>query len=67
VNGRVWKGTAFGGVKGRSELPGMVDQVMAGKLSLDDYISHRLTLHEVNQGFDLLHSGQSTRTVLSML
>jgi len=66
VTGRVWKGTAFGGVKGRSELPGMVDQVVAGKLLLDDYISHRMTLQEVNQGFDLLHSGQSIRTVLSM-
>jgi S-(hydroxymethyl)glutathione dehydrogenase/alcohol dehydrogenase len=64
VTGRVWRGSAFGGVKGRSQLPGMVEQAMRGEIRLDPFITHRLPLERINQAFDLMHEGKSIRTVI---
>ncbi|MEC9305219.1 MAG: S-(hydroxymethyl)glutathione dehydrogenase/class III alcohol dehydrogenase [Pseudomonadota bacterium] len=64
VTGRVWKGSAFGGVKGRSELPGYVDRYMNGELNIDDFITHDMPFEKINEAFDLLHEGKSIRTVL---
>merc|ERR1711939_74284 len=57
VTGRKWQGSAFGGVKGRTELPGLVDDYLAGKLTVDDYVTHRVSLGEISKGFDYMHSG----------
>lgn len=57
VTGRVWKGSAFGGVKGRTELPGLVEEYMAGKIKVDELISYRFKLEEINKAFDALKSG----------
>ncbi|MEK6190089.1 MAG: S-(hydroxymethyl)glutathione dehydrogenase/class III alcohol dehydrogenase [Carnobacterium alterfunditum] len=65
VTGRVWRGSAFGGVKGRSELPGMVEKAMSGEIRLDPFITHTLPFEKINEAFDLLHEGKSIRTVLS--
>ncbi len=64
VTGRSWKGTAFGGVKGRSELPGYVDNYLNGKIELDSMVTHRLALEDINQAFDLMHTGKSIRSVI---
>jgi S-(hydroxymethyl)glutathione dehydrogenase/alcohol dehydrogenase len=64
VTGRVWKGSAFGGVKGRSELPGYVDRYMNGDINIDDFITHDMPFAQINEAFDLLHAGKSIRTVL---
>ena len=64
VTGRVWKGSAFGGVKGRSELPGIVEDYLAGKFALNDFITHTLPLEKINEAFDLMHEGKSIRTVI---
>ena len=64
VTGRVWRGSAFGGVKGRSELPGIVEQYMAGEFALDDFITHTMGLEDINRAFDLMHSGESIRSVI---
>jgi S-(hydroxymethyl)glutathione dehydrogenase/alcohol dehydrogenase len=64
VTGRVWRGTAFGGVKGRSELPGFVDQYMAGDIKLDEFITYTMPLEEINQAFDYMHEGKSIRSVI---
>jgi S-(hydroxymethyl)glutathione dehydrogenase/alcohol dehydrogenase len=64
VTGRTWKGTAFGGVKGRSELPGYVDNYMNGKIELDSMITHTLPLEDINTAFDLMHAGKSIRSVI---
>lgn len=64
VTGRRWLGTAFGGVKGRTQLPGMVEQAMSGELDLDPYITHTLPLERINEAFDLMHDGESIRTVI---
>ncbi|WP_419536299.1 S-(hydroxymethyl)glutathione dehydrogenase/class III alcohol dehydrogenase [Endozoicomonas sp.] len=64
VTGRVWRGSAFGGVKGRSELPGIVEQYLAGEFRLDDFITHTMPLEEVNTAFDLMHKGESIRSVI---
>jgi S-(hydroxymethyl)glutathione dehydrogenase/alcohol dehydrogenase len=64
VTGRVWRGTAFGGVKGRSQLPGMVQQAMKGEIDLDPFITHTLSLERINEAFDLMHEGKSIRTVI---
>jgi len=64
VTGRVWRGSAFGGVRGRSELPGMVDQAMNGEIQLDPFISHELPLERINEAFELMHEGKSIRTVI---
>ena len=64
VTGRVWRGTAFGGVRGRSELPGMVDQYMEGDIEVDRMITHTMPLEEINHAFDLMHEGESIRSVV---
>jgi len=64
VTGRVWRGSAFGGVRGRTQLPGMVEQAMIGEIKLDAYITHNLPLDEINHAFDLMHEGKSIRTVI---
>lgn len=67
VTGRVWRGTAFGGVKGRSELPGIVEQYLAGEFNLQDFITHTLPLESINEAFDLMHEGKSIRSVIYFL
>ncbi|AKS42329.1 S-(hydroxymethyl)glutathione dehydrogenase/class III alcohol dehydrogenase [Wenzhouxiangella marina] len=64
VTGRVWRGSAFGGVKGRSELPDYVQRYMDGKLKIDEFVTHEMPFERINEAFDLLHAGQSIRTVL---
>ncbi|MGB4883285.1 MAG: S-(hydroxymethyl)glutathione dehydrogenase/class III alcohol dehydrogenase [Neisseria sp.] len=64
VTGRIWRGSAFGGVKGRSELPGIIDQYMKGEFALSDFITHTMPLEDINQAFDLMHEGKSIRTVI---
>jgi|TARA_B100001123_G_scaffold89547_1_gene102959 S-(hydroxymethyl)glutathione dehydrogenase/alcohol dehydrogenase len=64
VTGRVWRGTAFGGVKGRSELPGIVEDYLAGKFALNDFITHTMSLGDINEAFDLMHEGKSIRSVI---
>lgn len=64
VTGRVWRGTAFGGVKGRSELPGIVEDYLAGKFALNDFITHTMGLGDINEAFDLMHEGKSIRSVI---
>ena len=64
VTGRVWRGTAFGGVKGRSELPGIVEQYLNGDIPLKTFITHNMPIDEVNDAFDLMHEGKSIRSVV---
>lgn len=64
VTGRVWKGTAFGGAKGRTDVPKIVDWYMDGKINIDDLITHRLALEDINRAFDLMHAGESIRSVV---
>ncbi len=64
VTGRVWRGSAFGGVKGRSQLPQIVEQYLAGEFKLDDFITHTMALEQVNEAFDLMHEGKSIRSVI---
>ena len=64
VTGRVWKGTAFGGAKGRTDVPKIVDWYMDGKIAIDPMITHVLTLDEINHGFELMHAGESIRSVV---
>ena len=64
VTGRVWRGTAFGGVRGRSELPGYVDKYMDGVINIDDMVTHTMGLDEINSAFDLMHEGKSIRSVV---
>ncbi|WP_339348054.1 S-(hydroxymethyl)glutathione dehydrogenase/class III alcohol dehydrogenase [uncultured Sphingomonas sp.] len=64
VTGRVWKGTAFGGARGRTDVPKIVDWYMDGLIQIDPMITHRLTLEEINKGFDLMHAGESIRSVV---
>ncbi len=64
VTGRVWKGTAFGGAKGRRDVPKIVDWYMDGKINIDDLITHQLKLVDINEGFDLMHAGKSIRSVV---
>jgi S-(hydroxymethyl)glutathione dehydrogenase/alcohol dehydrogenase len=64
VTGRVWRGTAFGGVKGRSQLPGMVDQYLDGEIKVDEMVTHTMPLEEINRAFDLMHEGKSIRSVI---
>ena len=64
VTGRVWRGTAFGGAKGRTDVPKIVDWYMDGKINIDDLITHTLPLNEINTGFDLMHAGTSIRAVV---
>ncbi|WP_320825488.1 S-(hydroxymethyl)glutathione dehydrogenase/class III alcohol dehydrogenase [Reinekea sp.] len=64
VTGRVWRGSAFGGVKGRSELPDLVERYMAGEFKLQDFITHTMGLDRINEAFDLMHEGKSIRSVI---
>jgi S-(hydroxymethyl)glutathione dehydrogenase/alcohol dehydrogenase len=64
VTGRVWRGSAFGGVRGRSELPGYVDRYMKGEFELDTFITHTMGLDQINTAFDLMHEGKSIRSVI---
>ncbi|WP_375170616.1 S-(hydroxymethyl)glutathione dehydrogenase/class III alcohol dehydrogenase [Marinobacter sp.] len=64
VTGRVWKGSAFGGVKGRSELPGMVERYLQGEFKLNDFITHTMGLDDINHAFELMHEGKSIRSVI---
>ncbi len=64
VTGRVWKGTAFGGARGRTDVPKIVDWYMDGKIDIDSLITHKLPLSRINEAFDLMHAGESIRTVV---
>ena len=64
VTGRVWRGSAFGGVKGRTELPGYVDQYMKGEIKIDEFVTHTMPLEDINKAFDLMHEGKSIRSVI---
>jgi S-(hydroxymethyl)glutathione dehydrogenase / alcohol dehydrogenase len=64
VTGRVWKGTAFGGARGRTDVPKIVDWYMAGKIAIDPLITSRLKLEDINQGFDMMHKGEGIRSVV---
>jgi S-(hydroxymethyl)glutathione dehydrogenase/alcohol dehydrogenase len=64
VTGRVWRGTAFGGVKGRTQLPGMVDQYMQGEIKLDEFVTFEMGLEDINKAFDYMHEGKSIRSVI---
>jgi S-(hydroxymethyl)glutathione dehydrogenase/alcohol dehydrogenase len=64
VTGRVWRGSAFGGVRGRTQLPGMVEDAMRGDIDLDPFITHTMPLERINEAFDLMHEGKSIRTVI---
>ena len=65
VTGRVWKGTAFGGARGRTDVPRIVDWYMEGKIRIDDLITHTMALDEINRAFDLMHRGESIRSVVN--
>ena len=64
VTGRVWRGTAFGGASGRTDVPKIVDWYMDGKIEIDSMITHKLKLEDINKGFDLMHEGKSIRAVV---
>ncbi len=64
VTGRVWKGTAFGGTRGRTQVPTYVDWYMDGRLKVDEYITHTMRLDDINDAFDLMHAGESIRSVI---
>ncbi|HJT61927.1 MAG TPA: S-(hydroxymethyl)glutathione dehydrogenase/class III alcohol dehydrogenase [Burkholderiales bacterium] len=64
VTGRVWKGTAFGGARGRTDVPKIVDWYMEGKINIDDLITHQMPLADINRAFDLMHAGESIRSVV---
>ena len=65
VTGRVWKGTAFGGAKSRTQVPKIVDWYMEGKIDIDDLITHTMPLEDINRAFDLMHAGESIRSVVT--
>ena len=64
VTGRVWRGSAFGGARGRTDVPRIVDWYMDGRINIDDLITHKLSLERINEGFDLMHEGKSIRAVV---
>ena len=64
MTGRVWRGSAFGGVKGRTELPDYVERYLAGEFKLSDFITHTMPLEDINKSFELMHKGESIRTVI---
>ena len=64
VTGRVWKGTAFGGARGRTDVPRIVDWYMDKKINIDDLITHTMPLDDINKAFDLMHAGESIRSVV---
>ena len=65
VTGRVWRGTAFGGAKGRTDVPKIVDWYMSGKVNIDDLITHTMPIEQINEAFELMHTGESIRSVVS--
>jgi S-(hydroxymethyl)glutathione dehydrogenase/alcohol dehydrogenase len=65
VTGRVWKGTAFGGARGRTDVPRIVDWYMGGRINIDDLITHVLPFDRINEGFELMRRGESIRTVVT--
>jgi len=64
VTGRSWRGTAFGGARGRTDVPKIVDLYMDGRINIDDLVTHTLSLEDINTGFDLMHAGKSIRSVV---
>ena len=66
VTGRVWRGSAFGGVKGRSELPTLVEDYLSGTLKVDEFVTHRKTLAEINEAFEVMKQGDCIRAVHSL-
>jgi len=66
VTGRTWRGTAFGGVKGRTEIPGLVEDYLKGTMKIDEYVTHHRTLADINEGFHDMHSGSCIRCVVDM-
>ena len=64
VTGRVWKGSAFGGVKGRSQLPSYVEKYLSGELKVDEFITYTMPLEEINKAFELMHEGKCIRSVI---
>ena len=66
MTGRVWRGCAFGGIKGRTQLPGLVDDYMQGKLKVDEFITHRQPLPNINQAFEDMKAGDCIRCVVDM-
>jgi S-(hydroxymethyl)glutathione dehydrogenase / alcohol dehydrogenase len=64
VTGRKWMGTAFGGVKGRTQLPGMVEDAMRGEIELAPFVTHTMPLEDINEAFELMHAGESIRSVI---
>jgi S-(hydroxymethyl)glutathione dehydrogenase/alcohol dehydrogenase len=64
VTGRVWRGTAFGGARGRTDVPKIVDWYMEGRINIDDLITHTMPLEDINKAFDLMHAGESIRSVV---
>ena len=64
VTGRSWRGTAFGGARGRTDVPRIVDWYMEGRLNIDDLITHKMPLEQINEAFDLMHEGKSIRSVI---
>lgn len=66
VTGRVWKGTAFGGFKSRSEVPELVEKYMEGQFKVDEYVTHTKKLEQINEAFELMHDGKCLRVVLEM-
>ena len=64
VTGRHWRGTAFGGARGRTDVPKIVDWYMDGKIEIDSMITHTLPLEKINEGFHMMHQGESIRTVV---
>jgi S-(hydroxymethyl)glutathione dehydrogenase/alcohol dehydrogenase len=65
VTGRSWRGTAFGGVRGRTDVPKIVDWYMEGKIAIDPLITHTMALEDINDAFDLMHKGESIRSVVN--
>ncbi|PPR76372.1 MAG: hypothetical protein CFH01_01931, partial [Alphaproteobacteria bacterium MarineAlpha2_Bin1] len=65
VTGRVWRGSAFGGAKGRTDVPKIVDWYMEGKIEIDSMITHTMPIEDINKAFDLMHAGESIRSVVT--
>jgi len=65
VTGRVWKGSAFGGAKGRTDVPKIVDWYMNGKINIDDLVTQIMPIERINEAFDLMHQGLSIRSILT--
>ena len=64
VTGRVWRGSAFGGVKGRTQLPDYVNRYMKGEIKIDEFITYTMPLDRINEAFDLMHDGKAIRSVI---